>query len=75
MRVKHIDRISRDLLREIPMGETEVYELPTYMAVMAARTTASTCQIMMGCQFKTNVSGDRKTIISITKLPSSDESK
>ena len=62
------DKVTREDLRAIHEGETRIFELPTYAAVLSARSLAYSTGRTDGCRFAYNVEPDRN-IIAITRRP------
>jgi hypothetical protein len=63
-----VERITREDLRAIRMGESRVFELPDYAAVMSARTSAYVLGRIDGCRFVISTEPDRNAI-TITRMP------
>ena len=63
-----LERITREDLRAIRMGESRVFELPRYPAVRSAQATAYYCGRVEGCRFVFSTERDSNTI-TITRMP------
>ena len=63
-----LERITREDLRAIKLGESRVYELPTYGAILSARATAYATGRIEGCRFIFKTEPDRN-VITITRMP------
>lgn len=63
-----VDKITREDLRAIRMGESRVFELPDYAAVMSARTSAYVLGRIEGCRFILNTEPE-KNVLTITRMP------
>jgi hypothetical protein len=62
------DKVTSEDLRAIRMGESRVFELPTYPAVRSAQATAYYCGRVEGCRFVFVTERDSNTI-TITRMP------
>ncbi len=62
------DKVTREDLRAIHDGETRTFELPTYSAVLSARSLAYSTGRTDGCRFTYSVEPDRN-VIAITRMP------
>ena len=62
------ERVTREDLRSIHMGESRTFELPSYAAVQSARTAAYALGRIEGCRFTYTVEPDRN-VITITRMP------
>lgn len=62
------ERITREDLRAIRMGETRVYELPTYSAILSAKASAYDLGRIEGCRFVFSTMPD-ENVLTITKMP------
>jgi hypothetical protein len=63
-----LERITREDLRAIRIGESRVYELPTYDAVLSAKASAYALGRAEGCRFVFRTEPDRN-VITITRMP------
>lgn len=62
------ERITREDLRAIKLGESRTYELPTYGAILSARATAYATGRIEGCRFILSAEPDRN-VLTITRMP------
>lgn len=63
-----LERITREDLRAIQIGESRVYELPSYEAVMSAKASAYMLGRIDGCRFSFRTEPDSNTV-TITRMP------
>lgn len=63
-----IERITRDDLRAIKIGESRVFELPTYDAILSAKASAYALGRSEGCRFLFSTKSDSNTV-TITRMP------
>lgn len=63
-----IERITREELRAIRIGESRVYELPTYDAVISAKASAYALGRIESCRFLFKTEPDRN-VVTITRMP------
>ena len=63
-----LERITREDLRAIRMGESRVYELPTYSAILSAKASAYDLGRIEGCRFVFSTEPD-KNVLTITRMP------
>jgi hypothetical protein len=63
-----LDKITREDLRAIRMGESRVFELPDYASVMSARTSAYVLGRIEGCRFILKTEPE-KNVLTITRMP------
>lgn len=63
-----LERITREDLRAIKTGESRVYELPTYGAILSARATAYATGRIEGCRFVLSVAAENN-VVTITRMP------
>ena len=63
-----VEKITREDLRAIRMGESRVFELPDYAAVMSARTSAYVLGRIDGCRFVLSTDPE-KNVLTITRMP------
>ena len=63
-----LERITREDLRAIRMGESRVYELPTYSAIISAKASAYALGRIEGCRFVFSTEPD-KNVLTITRMP------
>ena len=62
------DKVTREDLRAIHEGETRIFELPSYGAVLSARSLAYSTGRTDGCRFTYNVEPENN-VIAITRRP------
>ena len=62
------DKVTREDLRTIHEGESRSFELPTYAAILSARSSAYSFGRVEGCRFIYTVDRDRN-VITITRMP------
>ena len=62
------EKVTSEDLRAFKMGESRVYELPTYPAVRSAKATAYYCGRVEGCRFVFSTEHD-SNVITITRMP------
>ncbi len=63
-----LERITREDLRAIKMGESRIYELPSYGAILSARATAYATGRIEGCRFVLSAEPE-KNVLTITRMP------
>lgn len=63
-----LERITREDLRAIKVGESRVYELPTYEAIISAKASAYALGRIEGCRFVFRTEPE-KNVITITRMP------
>ena len=63
-----LEKITREDLRAISEGETRVYELPTYAAVLSAKASAYATGRVEGCRYVCSCDSIAP-VITITRLP------
>lgn len=63
-----IDKITREDLRAIRLGQARTYELPNYSAILSAKASAYSLGRVDGCRFSCSVESERNAI-TIIKLP------
>lgn len=62
------ERVTREDLRAMRMGESRTFELPSYAAVQSARTSAYYLGRVEGCRYTYTVEPERN-VITITRMP------
>ena len=62
------DKVTSEDLRAIKMGESRVYELPTYSAIISAKASAYALGRIEGCRFVFSTEPERN-ILTITRMP------
>lgn len=62
------DKVTRDDLRAIRQGESRRFVLPSYEAVLSAKTNAYSLGRIMGCRYVCAVEPD-ENVITITRMP------
>ena len=63
-----LERITREDLRAIKTGESRVFELPSYDAIISAKSSAYALGRIEGCRFIFKTEPDRN-VITITRMP------
>jgi hypothetical protein len=63
-----LERITREDLRAIKTGESRVYELPSYEAVMSAKASAYALGRIDGCRFAFKTEPENN-VVTITRMP------
>ena len=63
-----IDKITREDLRAIAVGESRTFELPTYAAVLSAKTTAYATGRIDECRYVFSTERERP-VVTITRMP------
>lgn len=63
-----VERITREDLRAIHIGEARTFELPDYSAVLSAKSSAYAFGRIEGCRFTFQVEPDAP-VITITRMP------
>ena len=63
-----LERITREDLRAIRMGESRVYELPSYGAILSAKASAYALGRVEDCRFECSTEPD-KNVLTITRMP------
>jgi len=59
------DRLTRDMVRDIQLGESVIYVLPSYSAIESAKVTLSHMKKITGSNFTCNLTGEN--IITVTR--------
>ena len=63
-----IEKVTREDLRAISVGESRTYELPTYAAVLSAKASAYATGRIEGCRYVCSTEPDRP-VVTITRMP------
>lgn len=66
------NKVTVEVLRDMAVGETVVFELPSAQAVLSGSTLAYRMQHMLGCRFSTAANYAEKTL-TITKSTRDDD--
>ena len=66
-RAVKVERVTRDLLRDIKEGETVKAVLPDAKAIDSGKSTAYQLQNLLGCKFSVNADYTERTL-AITRL-------
>lgn len=64
-----MEKVTRDILRSMQMGETRTFDLPDRMAYNAGQATAYQMARIEGCKYSA-VEGEKENQLVITKNPS-----
>lgn len=62
------EKVTREDLRAIHVGESRTFELPSYAAVLSAKTSAYSFGRVEGCRFVCVTEPDRP-VLTITRMP------
>ena len=62
------DKVTREDLRAIHEGESRIFELPTYAAVLSAKSSAYAVGRLDNCRYECQADSDRP-VLTITRMP------
>ena len=62
------DKVTREDLRAVRVGESRTFELPDYAAVLSAKSSAYAFGRIDGCRFVCSAEPERP-VLTITKMP------
>lgn len=63
-----VEKITRQMLRDLPLGETKVYQLSDAKACLSGRAVAAQVAFLTGDIFRTSLDKERLTL-TVTRLP------